>query len=204
MGDTDRSATEQAGVGEAAGRRGLLRSGSTLLMFGGLAAAYGTFAGFLGRFLYPSGPAETAWLFVSDVGGFLAGEALGYRLPNGARVTIARQGSGAEAEDFIALSSTCPHLGCQVHWEGQNDRFFCPCHNGVFDPKGTAVAGPPAEAGQSLPRYPLKVDGGLLYIQVPVEVAAAGELRRADPPAQRGPGHDPCLSSDGREPERRA
>ncbi|MHC4822169.1 MAG: QcrA and Rieske domain-containing protein [Planctomycetota bacterium] len=106
-----------------------------------------------------------------------------YVAPGGARVVIARQGAAAEAESFMALSSTCPHLGCQVHWEAHNDRFFCPCHNGVFDPSGKGTEGPPGDAGQDLPRYPLKVEGGLLYIEVPLPTVASAE----------GDGHDPCL-----------
>ncbi len=75
----------------------------------------------------------------------------------------------------MALSSTCPHLGCKVHWEAPENRFFCPCHNGAFDPSGRAIAGPPAEAGQSLGRYPLRIEGGLLYIEVPTERLPGGE-----------------------------
>jgi len=100
-----------------------------------------------------------------------------------------------------ALSSTCPHLGCQVRWEAQNDRFFCPCHNGVFDQSGVATAGPPGEAGQSLPKYELKVEDGLLHIAVPPPQFAEG---KAEPTPHQagiieaeetisGPGHDPCL-----------
>jgi cytochrome b6-f complex iron-sulfur subunit len=107
--------------------------------------------------------------------------------PTGERITLARRGAGGSAEDFVALSSTCPHLGCQVHWEPQNERFFCPCHNGAFDPQGHAIAGPPFEAGQSLPRYPLEVRDGLLFIEVPVEGLTTA---RAEPCP---PGHDPCL-----------
>ena len=70
------------------------------------------------------------------------------------------------ADAFIALSSTCPHLGCQVHWEPQNDRYLCPCHNGTFAPAGTPTGGPPFEANQSLPHYPLRVEGGLLFVEV--------------------------------------
>jgi cytochrome b6-f complex iron-sulfur subunit len=91
-----------------------------------------------------------------------------YIAPNGAHVVIARQGAGESADDFVALSSVCPHLGCQVHWEPQHDRFFCPCHNGAFDPQGQATEGPPAKAGQSLNRFPLQVEHRLLYILVPM------------------------------------
>lgn len=148
------------------GRRTFLASS---LMTGGLVAGYGAFGAVAGRYLFPARPTEMAWLFVSDLGSFKDGESVTWRTPSGAPVAIARRGAAGTAEDFLALSSTCPHLGCQVHWEPQHGRFFCPCHNGAFDPSGKAIAGPPAEAGQSLLRYPLKVEKGLLYIQVPTE-----------------------------------
>jgi hypothetical protein len=81
-----------------------------------------------------------------------------------------------------------------VHWEGHKNRFFCPCHNGVFSPEGVATEGPPAEAGQRLPSYPLRVDGGLLYIEVPTQRLASAKFEDIDDDAPRGPGHDPCLS----------
>ncbi len=69
---------------------------------------------------------------------------------------------------YQLLSNVCPHLGCRVHWEAQKNHFMCPCHNGVFDAVGIATAGPPAEAGQRLARYPLKVESGMLFIEVPL------------------------------------
>ena len=42
-----------------------------------------------------------------------------------------------------AISATCTHLGCQVHWETEKKHFLCPCHGGVYDPSGRVVAGPP-------------------------------------------------------------
>ena len=80
-----------------------------------------------------------------------------------------------------------------MHWQRVEQRFFCPCHNGVFDPAGNAVSGPPADEGKDLPRYRLKVENGLLYIEAPVDTLA--DARGAAAPAQpTGPGHDPCLS----------
>ena len=55
------------------------------------------------------------------------------------------------------------------------ERFFCPCHNGAFDPQGRATEGPPAAAEQSLTRFPLKVENGLLYIQVPLDAVSTGQ-----------------------------
>lgn len=148
----------------------------------GLAAGYGTFFAMAGRYFFPSG-SNKAWMFVSDVDGIAPGASLPFESPTGVRVSITRraeseQGAGGEkgaeseqegpsAQSFLALSSVCPHLGCRVHWEAHNDRFFCPCHNGVFDPSGKATGGPPAADGQDLPRYPLKVVNGALYIEMP-------------------------------------
>ena len=162
-------------------------------MGAGLLAGYGTFAGILARFFYPSRPDPREWLYIADLASFAPGESLLYTAPSGATVTGAGKGRGGEATDFVALSSVCPHLGCQVHWEPQNNRFFCPCHNGVFDPSGVATEGPPAEAGQSLLEYPLKIQAGLLYIHVPVErLASTGSPCGAEG-APSGPGHDACL-----------
>ena len=152
-------------------RRSVLVWLSTAGMLAALAAAYGTLAGFMGRFLYPTDRATKGWLFVTQIGRLGVGESIRYHSPVGATVNVTRRGEGGAEADFIALSSVCPHLGCQVHWEAQNNRFFCPCHNGVFDPGGVATSGPPAEAKQTLAQYPLMVDKGLLFIQVPLSRA---------------------------------
>lgn len=174
-------------------RRSFLGTGSSVLMVGGLAAGYGLFTHVAGRYLYTAKPREMAWLFVTEVAKLEPGTAITWRTPEGAKVAIARRGATGSVEDFVALGSTCPHLGCQVHWEGQQNRFFCPCHNGAFDAEGHALSGPPAEAGQSLPRFPLKVQHGLLFIEVPAAErrVAEGIVKNGDAP--RGPGHDPCL-----------
>ena len=107
-------------------------------------------------------------MFVSQIDAIKPGEAKPYTTPTGATITVARQGDTGDVSDFIALSSVCPHLGCAGHWEEQNSRFFCPCHNGVFDPQGKGTGGPPGDAGQSLKPYPLKIENGLLFIEVPL------------------------------------
>lgn len=172
-------------------RRGVSVAG--IAMAGGLVAGYGAFAAICGRFLYPARSTLKGWMLVSPVGELAVGASLRFRTPAGATVNITRRGLAGGSDDFIALSSTCPHLGCQVHWERDKNRYFCPCHNGTFDPEGKGTGGPPGEAGQSLPRYPLRVQDGLLYIEVPMQTLAdAGEV--VDPgECPEGPGHDPCL-----------
>ena len=125
---------------------------------------FGTIAA---RFLYPSNTDEGTWQFVTIAARMMSGQSMVYQAPSGERINVMRQADDGTDDDFVALSSTCPHLGCQVHWEPQNARFFCPCHSGVFSPSGIGISGPPE--GQSLPRYPLKVEDGLLFIRVPTE-----------------------------------
>jgi Rieske Fe-S protein len=153
-------------------RRTFLGTTTSVAMTAGLVGSYGALGAVAVRYLYPARPAPRAWMYVADLASFQPGKSLSYRTPSGARVVIARNGKAGTEADFIALSSTCPHLGCNVNWEGDKQRFFCPCHNGTFDASGKATGGPPGDAGQSLPRYPLKVEKGLLYIEVAVEVPA--------------------------------
>jgi cytochrome b6-f complex iron-sulfur subunit len=187
-------------------RRHFLASGSlaTGAMAGGLALGYGMFFRCAARYLYPS-EEGTAWMFVTDVASVAPGQAFSFQSPTGVPVVITRKssngaGDSPTADDFLALSSVCPHLGCRVHWEPQNDRFFCPCHLGAFDPEGRPTAGPPLAANQSLPEYPLKVEDGLLYINMPVKpidqttdrrVAGIDACRNRvnnSPRSDRGPG----------------
>src|SRR5262245_18941033 len=101
-------------------RRTFLTNVSSLAMAGGLVAGYGAFGTMAVRYLYPARGPKLVWLYVADAIRLAQGDSLVYRAPSGATVAIARQGSQGTVEDFIALSSVCPHLGCQVHWEAQN------------------------------------------------------------------------------------
>lgn len=179
MGDGE-SAPDPASqfAGGAEERRTFLSTATSLAMAGGLAASYGTFGVMAGRFLYPAHSALRGWMFVTQAKSIVAGNSFTFKLPSGKPVVITRKGETDETASFLALSSTCPHLGCQVFWEPQNRRFFCPCHNGVFNTEGKATEGPPAKAGQSLNAYPLKVESGNLFIEVPLE-GLASSLRRA-------------------------
>lgn len=150
-------------------RRGFLGALTTAIMAGGLIGGYGVFAAYAGRFLYPTGGDKSSWQFLATIDELKIATSLTYQTPTGAKVVVARQSEGDTADAFIALSSVCPHLGCAVHRESQNNRFFCPCHNGAFDVSGKATEGPPAAANQALKRFPLMVDNGLLFIKVPTE-----------------------------------
>jgi len=155
-------------LGDEVNRRSFVGAASGAAMASGLLAGYGTFAVMAARFLYPIETDDVGWQYLSQASELPQGKAREYVAPSGAKIVVARQGEGTSAEDFIALSSVCPHLGCQVHWEALNERFFCPCHNGVFDPQGRATEGPPAKANQPLLRYMLKIENDLLFILAPL------------------------------------
>jgi menaquinol-cytochrome c reductase iron-sulfur subunit len=68
-----------------------------------------------------------------------------------------------DGRTFIAMSNICTHLGCHIRWIIEQDHFFCPCHNGVFDTTGNVVSGPPP---RPLDRYDVKVEEGQLFVLV--------------------------------------
>ncbi len=168
MGDS--TSDDRVTPGSEEDRRQFL-SGSSIAMATGAVAGYGMLVAMAGRFLYPAGPDAKQLLFVARTDTVAVGDSIQFKAPNGAKIVIVRQTDTGTVDDFVALSSVCPHLGCQVDWQPHQNRFFCPCHNGVFTPDGEATEGPPAAAGQWLPRYELELgeDGLLLYINLPVE-----------------------------------
>jgi Rieske Fe-S protein len=133
------------------GRRGFL---AQLAAGIGLAVSYGLFAAYAVAYLFPPpSRRRTQRLFVGRRDAFPPGSARPFVDQRGRTLLIVAEGERLEAFDTL-----CPHLGCKVHWEPEKDRFFCPCHQGVFDRQGVAIAGPPFDAGQSLARVPLEVD----------------------------------------------
>ena len=61
---------------------------------------------------------------------------------------------------FVAYSQTCTHLSCAVYFQREEDRLYCPCHEGIFDVRtGEPLAGPPQ---RPLPRIALRREGDVL------------------------------------------
>jgi Rieske Fe-S protein len=147
-------------------RRSFLEAAGNVTMACGLAAGYGTLGYCALQYLQPGAATENlGWQFVADLKDLEGKDSFPFVTSSGAGLVFARH---AEAETgFIALSSTCPHLGCQVFWEAAHTRFFCPCHNGAFDAAGAAIAGPPLAAKQSLKQYEIKSENGLVYVLAP-------------------------------------
>jgi Rieske Fe-S protein len=85
------------------------------------------------------------------------GEARYFSYPEGEQAMVVRLRGG----ELVAYSQRCPHLSCAVVYQGDRQRFFCPCHDGAFDVRsGVPVAGPPR---RPLTRIKLERDGGVVY-----------------------------------------
>lgn len=53
-------------------------------------------------------------------------------------VEFRRRGDTVEA-----MSLLCSHQMCRLEWQEDDRRYFCPCHDGLFDEAGAVVYGPP-------------------------------------------------------------
>ncbi len=80
-------------------------------------------------------------------------------------IYVKDQGGG----NSLAMLSVCPHLGCSVKWNAEEDLFQCPCHRGIFDAEGNVVEGPPPGP---LTRLETKIEEESLYIRLPDSGAA--------------------------------
>lgn len=65
------------------------------------------------------------------------------------------------AEQAIAFTPQCTHLGCAYHWDDASKHFLCPCHTSFFAIDGKVLGGP---APRPLDRYEVKIAGNRLQI----------------------------------------
>jgi len=47
-----------------------------------------------------------------------------------------------EEGNIYAISTKCPHLGCELHWNDDELSWDCPCHGSRFDYRGNWVESP--------------------------------------------------------------
>ncbi len=63
--------------------------------------------------------------------------------------------------EVVVYSGLCTHLGCGFRWNGQQQRFQCPCHTAAFALDGRVLGGPPP---RPLDTLPAKIEGGRLLV----------------------------------------
>lgn len=97
-------------------------------------------------------------LRVASVGDLAEGQSLNFSYPKGDYPAILLHLPGGQ---FVAYEQRCTHLLCPVLYDGNKNRIFCPCHDGVFDPAtGERTAGPPP---RPLNKIKLVVRGNDIY-----------------------------------------
>jgi Rieske Fe-S protein len=139
------------------------------------AAAISTFIGIvagipiIGYFISPlQSKQEATWVNVGRVRD-LAGS-----VPQVVQFTITRRDGWAEVrearscwivpagpDNFVAYNGRCTHLGCAYSWQNDASRFFCPCHDGIYDREGRVLDGPPP---RSLDRLQTRVENQNLMV----------------------------------------
>lgn len=135
-------------------RRGVMIA---LAMAAGLVVSYGTAAVYGLRYLFGrQAPARKVNVLVAAVGDVPEGRSLLREDLSGRKFLLIRRG-----ESILAFSTTCTHLGCQVHWKPEKKTFFCPCHDGVYDADGNPVSGPPPSP---LARYDVEIRGSSIFV----------------------------------------
>jgi Rieske Fe-S protein len=135
-------------------RRGVMIA---LAMAAGLVVSYGTAALYGLRYLFGrQAPARKVNVLVAAVGDVPDGRSLLREDLSGRKFLLIRRG-----ESIRAFSTTCTHLGCQVHWKPEKKTFFCPCHDGVFDADGNPVSGPPPSP---LAQYDVEIRGSSIFV----------------------------------------
>lgn len=135
-------------------RRGVIIA---LAMAAGLVASYGTAAVYGLRYLFGrQAPARKINVLVAAVDDVLEGRSLLREDLSGRKFLLIRR-----EESIRAFSTTCTHLGCQVHWKPEKKTFFCPCHDGVFDADGNPISGPPPSP---LAQYNVEIRGSSIFV----------------------------------------
>ncbi len=65
------------------------------------------------------------------------------------------------ASGYVALDSTCTHLGCTIAYSAASNNFPCPCHGSLYSATGSVLNGP---ATVALKLYPVSKSGNILTI----------------------------------------
>ncbi len=115
---------------------------------------------------HKSRPAESLRV-IGNVEEFPAGSVTPDRVN---RLYIVREMDGA----FLALSLTCPHLGCSVLWNEETQQFDCPCHSSAFDRRGIVLSSP---APRPLDYLPVIIEEG----KVKVDMTGVTKRKKFEP-----------------------
>lgn len=86
------------------------------------------------------------------------------------------------ANEYIAISTRCAHVGCPVRFVQASGNFICPCHGGVYGFLGERIGGPPV---RPLDRFQTRVDPQTKQVEVGPRYSVTNHF---DPVRARDPG----------------
>ncbi|MBI2846151.1 MAG: Rieske 2Fe-2S domain-containing protein [Chloroflexi bacterium] len=64
-------------------------------------------------------------------------------------------------DGLLAMYRKCPHLGCVVPWNFEEDQFHCPCHSSLYNRKGEVLGGP---APRPLDLMAIEIRGSEIWV----------------------------------------
>jgi len=68
-----------------------------------------------------------------------------------------------ETNAIVALNSVCPHKGCNVEWDEEDNNLECPCHDSEFALDGKVLEGP---AKEDLAVYEVKQEEDSILVKI--------------------------------------
>ena len=77
-------------------------------------------------------------------------------------VIVVRTATGNGVTSFSAFSSSCPHAGATVTYNGNTKIFSCPLHGSTFSSSGSVTQGP---ASSGLAKLSVEVTGSTLTVK---------------------------------------
>ncbi len=129
---------------------------SKLIMGGGLLASSLLLIRHGLAFIFPKmKPPTFRKLLVGRIGELETGQAKEFEI-GGQTLFLVNTPAG-----YKVFSGVCTHLGCKVKWQAHNDRFYCPCHQGVFAASGEVRSGPPP---RPLDEFRVETENSLIYM----------------------------------------
>jgi len=85
------------------------------------------------------------------------------------------------ANEYIAISTRCAHVGCPVRFVQASGNFICPCHGGVYGFLGERIGGPPV---RPLDRFQTRVTNGQVEVGPRYSVTSSLDPVRARDPGE--------------------
>ena len=134
------------------------------------------------RLLRPFITASTdQWINVAQVSELQGNSPISRKIPiehvDGWAATIQQQSVFVLPKTNQVLSAICPHEGCEVFFEANNNRFSCPCHESHFAADGSRIQGP---ARRGLDKLNSRIENNTLQIQFNFfENNSAEQIKRA-------------------------